>query len=247
MNRKDFLSDYLQFSYKERIAVISLVILAIALIILPRFFPAASAASSMKADTSWMAAANKLMQKKADTVFYYDRPRYNYASNNNYQTSYARYRYSSNYSYRDSTPNRGFYKRAERKINIVEINSADSAAWEALPGIGARLAARLIAFRDKLGGFYSVEQVKELYGLPDSTFQLLKPYLTVNAKLVHKININSAAKEELKVHPYIRWQLASMIVDYRKEHGTFASIDDLKKIQQITDDVFVKMAPYFVL
>lgn len=56
----------------------------------------------------------------------------------------------------------------------------------ALPGIGSKLANRIVTFREKLGGFYAVEQLKETYGLPDSTFQMLKPYLTVNADAVRR-------------------------------------------------------------
>ena len=56
----------------------------------------------------------------------------------------------------------------------VDINSADTSAFIALPGIGSKLAARIINFRDKLGGFYSIDQVRETFGLPDSTFQKIK-------------------------------------------------------------------------
>jgi competence ComEA-like helix-hairpin-helix protein len=256
MNRKDFLNDYLQFTYKERIAVIALIVIILLLAILPNFFPGASATPALKADTSWMAAANKLLQKKPDTVYYYRRNydekekgfhRQRYTNDYKHAGSYTRYQYTNNYPWRDSSSPKNFYKRPARKIDIIEINSGDTTAFIALPGIGSRLAARIITFRDKLGGFYSVDQVKELYGLPDSTFQLIKPYLTVNAKLVRKININTVTKDELKLHPYIRWQLAAMIIDYRNQHGPFATIDDLKKMQQITEEVFSKIVPYLYL
>lgn len=260
MNRKDFVKDYLQFTYKERIAVIALVALIIFLMILPHFFPSLSAANSAKADTSWMSAANELMQKKPDTVVYYRssyrgdtdrkefyRPRPTYGDHYERSDNYAHYSYAKKYPSRDSFPRRNFYTRAVKKIENVEINSADSAAWEALPGIGPVLAVRIIKFRDKLGGFLSIEQVREVYGIQDSTFQLISSYLKIGKASVHKININTASKEELKSHPYIRWQLANMIVDYRNQHGNFASLDDLKKLQQMTDEVLAKMVPYLSL
>ncbi|MBD0333718.1 MAG: helix-hairpin-helix domain-containing protein, partial [Chitinophagaceae bacterium] len=71
------------------------------------------------------------------------------------------------------------YETKERRIAVVNINEADTSALIALPGIGSRLAARIVNFRDKLGGFYSVDQIRETYGLPDSTFQKIKPYLLV--------------------------------------------------------------------
>lgn len=259
MNRKDFVKDYLQFTYKERIAVIALVALIIFLSILPHFFPSLSAANSAKADTSWMTAANELMQKKPDTVFYYRgsyrgdtdkkefyRPRSSYGDHYERTGNYTHYSYSK-YPSHDSFPRKNFYTRAVKKIENVEINSADSAAWEALPGIGPVFAARIVKFRDKLGGFLSVEQIREVYGIQDSTFQLISPYLKIGTPWIHKININTATKEELKSHPYIRWQLANMIVDYRNQHGNFASLDDLKKMQLITDEVFAKIVPYLSL
>jgi len=129
----------------------------------------------------------------------------------------------------------------------IDINLADSNSFIALPGIGSRLAARIINFREKLGGFYTVEQVKETFGLQDSVFQKIKPFLRITTAPVRKININNATKEELKMHPYIRWAVASAIVEYRDQHGHFMSIDDLKKIQIIEADQFRKFAPYISL
>jgi competence ComEA-like helix-hairpin-helix protein len=136
-----------------------------------------------------------------------------------------------------------FEARTE-KILSVEINVADTAAWIALPGIGRKLAARITNFRDKLGGFYSIDQVSETYGLPDSTFKAIKPWLKLENPFIKKININTATKEELKSHPYLRWPLANAIVEYRNQHGNFASIEDLRKVGAITEEVFAKIRPY---
>ena len=126
----------------------------------------------------------------------------------------------------------------------VDINSADTSAFIALPGIGSKLAARIVNFRDKLGGFYSIEQVKETFGLPDSTFQKIKENLALKGTFIKKININTATTDELKTHPYIKWNIANTIIAYRNEHGVFSTIEDLKKIMIITDDIYKKLAPY---
>ncbi|HSR37463.1 MAG TPA: helix-hairpin-helix domain-containing protein, partial [Phnomibacter sp.] len=63
----------------------------------------------------------------------------------------------------------------------VDINTADTTALIALPGIGSRLAARIVNFRDKLGGFYSINQVAETYALPDSTFQKIRSRLVLSS------------------------------------------------------------------
>jgi len=139
------------------------------------------------------------------------------------------------------------YEKKERHISVVNVNGADTAAFIALPGIGNKLAYRITAFRDKLGGFYSVDQIKETYGLSDSTFQIIKPYLNVDPSAVKKFNINTATKEEMKVHPYIRWNLANVIVEYRNQHGKFSSINDLKNIALIDEATFAKISPYLMV
>jgi len=132
-------------------------------------------------------------------------------------------------------------------INVIDINTADTSAFIALPGIGSKLAGRIVNFRDKLGGFYSVAQIGETYGLPDSTFQKIQSFLQCTNPTVHQLNINTADANTLKAHPYIRWNLANVIVQYRTQHGNFKSIDDLQQITIITEDVLKKIKPYLVV
>ena len=133
------------------------------------------------------------------------------------------------------------------RYSIVDINNADTTALIALPGIGSKLAFRIINFRDKLGGFYSVAQVGETFGLPDSTFQKIKQYLKLDNGLVRKININTATVDELKVHPYIKWALANPIIAYRNEHGLFSKVEDIKRVMAVTDEVYNKIVPYLTV
>lgn len=139
------------------------------------------------------------------------------------------------------------FKREERRPAVLNINEADTAALIALPGIGSKLSARIVNFRDKLGGFYSVEQIGETWGLPDSTFQKLKPRLQVDASTVRKMNVNTATKDELKVHPYVRWNLANAIVEYRNQHGPFKSLEELKSIVLVDEATFEKISHYLSL
>lgn len=135
-------------------------------------------------------------------------------------------------------------KSNSKTYRIIEINMADTSDFISLPGIGSKLAWRIVNFRDKLGGFYNINQIAETYGLPDSTFQKIKSYLKLTDPNVKKININTASVDELKTHPYIRYQLARPIVAYREQHGLFSKPEDLKKIMIVTDEVFLKIAPY---
>ncbi|HEX2848631.1 MAG TPA: helix-hairpin-helix domain-containing protein [Chitinophagaceae bacterium] len=137
---------------------------------------------------------------------------------------------------------------SRKEISVVDVNAADSAGFEALPGIGAKLAMRIIHFREKLGGFYSVEQVGETFGLADSVFQKIKAYLQLNdVTAIHQININTADLDELKSHPYIRYNLAKAIINFRQQHGAFSAVDDLKRIVAVEVNQFEKMKAYLTI
>jgi len=130
---------------------------------------------------------------------------------------------------------------------VIDVNAADTTAFISLPGIGSKLAARIVTFREKLGGFYSVEQIGETYGLPDSTFQKIKQYLKLDHSSVRKININTVTVDELKAHPYIKFSIANPIIAYRNEHGSFSKIEDIKKVMAVTAEIYKKIAPYLTL
>ena len=138
-------------------------------------------------------------------------------------------------------------KNITSRYSIIDINTADTTAFILLPGIGSKLAGRIVNFRDKLGGFYSVEQVKETFGLPDSTYQKIKQYLKLDNPLVKRININTATIDELKAHPYIKYGLANPIVAYRNEHGLFSKIEDVKKVMVVTGEVYNKIVKYLIV
>ncbi|HEX2605800.1 MAG TPA: helix-hairpin-helix domain-containing protein [Flavisolibacter sp.] len=129
----------------------------------------------------------------------------------------------------------------------VMLNKSDTADWIALPGIGSKLANRIIRFREKLGGFYAIEQVSETYGLSDSVFQTIKKQLVLDAGLITKIDINTATKEILKEHPYIRWNLAAAIIEYRNQHGPFTALDQIRNIQLVDEKTFLRLQPYLTL
>ena len=139
------------------------------------------------------------------------------------------------------------YIKKENKIIPFDINIADTTAFIALPGIGSKLAARIISYREKLGGFYRIEQVAETFALPDSTYRQIKKYLVVNQPSIKKININSATIDEMKIHPYIRYSLAAAIYQYRTQHGNFVSPSDIKKIMMVTEEDYNRLAAYIIV
>ncbi len=131
-----------------------------------------------------------------------------------------------------------------KKIEPLNINTADSLQWASLPGIGAGYARRIVKFRDQLGGFYDVKQIAETYGFPDSTFQKILPYLRCNPTDVVKMNINTAMEEQLKKHPKIKWQLAKLIVAYRTQHGPYKNIEALSNIMVVTPQMMQELRNY---
>jgi len=151
--------------------------------------------------------------------------------------------------YRDSVPRRSKYPAYQRtwparKPAIIDINEADSAAWEALRGIGPVLAARIVRFREKLGGFHSVAQIAETYGLPDSTFKKIQPSLRLGNVSLKKIDINEMDEKSLAQHPYISYKLARLIVKYRSVHGPFSQAEQLQNIPLVDDSIYRKLEQY---
>jgi competence ComEA-like helix-hairpin-helix protein len=132
-------------------------------------------------------------------------------------------------------------KPLEKKI---EINTASMEELKSLRGIGDKLAERIIKYRQKLGGFYSVEQIGEVYGLPLETFESIKSKLTVDSKAVILIDINHIEMKELSAHPYFTFQMAKLIVNYRLHHGPYSSMEDVLKSKGIESVDIKKMEPY---
>lgn len=137
------------------------------------------------------------------------------------------------------------YTPKEKKELIIDINKADTTEFKKLKGIGSGYSKRIIKYRDLLGGFSSVEQIKEVYGIKEDLYNSIKPYLTISLEnKINKININTCDAVELKNHPYINWNIANSIVNYRKSHGNFNKVNDIKKIHLITEEIYPKIAPY---
>lgn len=136
--------------------------------------------------------------------------------------------------------------REKRFVAVIDINEADSAAWEELPGIGAKLAHRILQFRNNLGGFYTVEQLKEVYGLPDSTYQKIISRLVCNGNF-QRIDINSVSPELLSQHPYIKRKAARIIVAWRQQHGSLTNEEQLIVCGALDSNSLRKLRPYLII
>ena len=130
-----------------------------------------------------------------------------------------------------------------RVLTSIDINAADTTAYIALPGIGSKLAARIVNFRNKLGGFYCIEQVGETYGVPPETFENIKQYLKLAPGSVRKLDLNTASYEALNAHPYISSKLAYLITKQRKT-APITAAGTLKELIAQTNDSFDKVIQY---
>jgi competence protein ComEA len=128
---------------------------------------------------------------------------------------------------------------------LFDINSADTVSLKKIYGIGSVLSARIVAYRQKLGGFISMNQLAEVYGLnPEVIEKLNEKYLVSEDFIPGKLNINQFDEEYLSQHPYIDKKTARAIIAYRMQHGSFKSVEELSNIYLIDDALLMKILPY---
>jgi DNA uptake protein ComE-like DNA-binding protein len=135
----------------------------------------------------------------------------------------------------------------KKPAQSIDINSATVKDFMQLPGVDHSLPYRIVNFREKLGGFVNLSQVKETYGITDSVFKIISPFLIIQNINPHKLNINTATEFELSAHPYIRRDIAKAIVLYRSQHGNYQQVSDLRKIVFISEDILNRIAPYLII
>ena len=131
------------------------------------------------------------------------------------------------------------------EVTAIDLNEADSAEFTKIRGIGPKLAGRIIRYRSLLGGFTSVDQIEEIYGITDlGRENIIKTGTISESFSPQKININFADWKELVRHPYFDKNIANSIISNRDESGPFSSIDDLKKIKSFNDSIISKIKSY---
>jgi len=151
------------------------------------------------------------------------------------------------------------YKRLEPYIDIpgaayvsnklkagatIELNTADSAKLTEVRGIGPSFAMRVIRYRGRLGGFYHLEQLKEIYGVDSAKYAGIAGQLTVDAAAVSRIGINTVSFDALRQFPYLSYKQVNAIIQYRVQHGNYASINDMRNIAILSPDDIHKIEPY---
>jgi len=127
---------------------------------------------------------------------------------------------------------------------VVEVNAADSAKLTEVKGIGPGFASRIVKYRAQLGGFYKKEQLMEIYGIDTAKYREIAPRISINAARISKIHINTVSVDDLRPFPYLNFPQMNAIVQYRKQHGNYHSLNDLRQIVILDEEILRKIAPY---
>ncbi|MEI6679413.1 MAG: helix-hairpin-helix domain-containing protein [Mariniphaga sp.] len=143
---------------------------------------------------------------------------------------------------RDTIFKHAYLKKEKQKVTAQELNSTDSLHLLEIPGIGPVFASRIIRYRNLLGGYYSVSQLKEVYGMREETFNAVEPFFVVDPAMLKSFNINFSTVQEMGRHPYFGFKTARKVVKLRDKTGKISSPDDLSSV--ITTDSLNKLIPY---
>lgn len=131
------------------------------------------------------------------------------------------------------------------EVKTIDLNSSDSTELELLPGIGDKLSKRIVKYREMLGGYYSLSQLKEVYGLNEQTIRLVSPNLTIDPGKIKKIDWNFSDAFELSKHPYLRNNLSKQIVKFRSKYGSISNLEILRDSMILNIAEYNRLKPYF--
>lgn len=130
-----------------------------------------------------------------------------------------------------------------RKLSLgqyVSVNKADTSALMRIPGVGEYYAGAIIRYRDRLGGFVSLDQLDEIEGLQPS----VKRYMMLEPENIVRLNVNKLSLSALRRHPYMGFYRARAIIDYRRVHGRISSLSELSLVPDFTPEAIARLAPY---
>ena len=122
----------------------------------------------------------------------------------------------------------------------VDIGSADTTQLKLIPGIASKRAARIVAYRQSLGGFVSKEQAMEATEMPDTVLR----YMSLTPQPVRKLNVNRLSVQQMMKHPYLSFYQAKAIFEYRRNKGDLQSIADLEHLDAFRPSDIDRLRPY---
>ncbi len=132
----------------------------------------------------------------------------------------------------------------EPEKTLVDINSADSTALVALPGIGPASAVDIILYRERLGGYHSTEQLKDLAVIMEKNYDRFVKEIWCDSCKIRKIDINFVAPKELARHPYMTAARMRKILKQRQKRGGWSTIEEMIKDNIFTEEEAARISPY---
>ena len=139
-----------------------------------------------------------------------------------------------------NTPHSNYQKPPAKvkKPVPIDINTATKTEWEELPGINTYMAERIVNYRERVGGFKGFDQVKKTYGLADSVYAQMLPFLRTSNATLPKLDLNRASQYELMRELKISEPIAKAITIFRQQYGPYKSINELRKLVFMTDSLY---------
>ncbi|GAB4284499.1 MAG: helix-hairpin-helix domain-containing protein [Marinilabiliales bacterium] len=125
----------------------------------------------------------------------------------------------------------------------INLNTATKDELILLPGIGETYSDRILKYRNLLGGFYSMEQLLEVYGINEELLNKISSYIVLDNNDIIKTKINTAEFNDLLKHPYLEYNQVRMICNYRKDYK-IKSMNDLIRNNIIDKETAKKLEPY---
>lgn len=129
---------------------------------------------------------------------------------------------------------------------LIELNRADTTELKRVKGIGSVLAKRIVEYREKLGGYYAVNQLLEINGIDEERFELIKPFFVVDASLLRKMDLNREEFKSVLKHPYFEYYIVKSIFEQKDKTGSFSSVEQIRENPLIYDDLYRKISPYLM-
>lgn len=138
------------------------------------------------------------------------------------------------------------YSRSEKYApgTLVELNSADTTILKKVPGIGSTFARRIIKYRELLGGFYTVGQLAEVYGIDEERYQALAPWFVADTLRIRRLKVNTLSASALRKHPYLNYRQAKAIEELRIQKSRLAGWENLQLIEEFTEADKGRLIPY---
>lgn len=136
-----------------------------------------------------------------------------------------------------------FIEKNKPTKQIIELNQADSIQLVSIRGVGPAFSKRIMKYRTMIGGFHSIEQLKEVYGMTDSLYQFIAPQVKVDPNQLVKIPINAIDFTSLRKHFYFNFQTAQAVINYRNKHGKLTE-NDIRNLGVFSEEKLKLILPY---